>query len=302
MHRSIQFFPFALFLTSFVIIFITLLSPTAIFKEQVSLFKLSGNVTLSSIGSKAGAASLNLATISTIPGGNIERKRASLSTMVKKMRNLDNLSTNSSVISNKPSSIVSTSLYIGLMGKSSSKARKFSSSLNLRTFHLGACYRIPSSTNQSITTLNCTAASVTPMFTPLFETLSLPLVLQNALPNQFPLAPAVISLSVILLLMTSLIHLIVVLMPITNKTRVDQQIALRKNGIILGSISLVIGLIGSLALRVELSKFTNAFNVAALKLGGDLLFSQAALGNGFIRKSSFEIFLDFEQRAELFYA
>lgn len=135
------------------------------------------------------------------------------------------------------------------------------------------------------------------MFTPLFETLSLPTVLQTALPNQFPLAPAVVSLSAILLLITSLIHLIVVIMPITNKTRAEQQVSLRKNGTILGSISLLFGLAGSLALRVELGRFSTAFNTAATKLGGDLMFSQASLGTGFIRETSFEIYCSFKRYA-----
>lgn len=119
MHRSIQFFPFVLFLTSFIIVVLTILSPTAIFKEQVSLFKLSGNVTITNIhsNSKAGADSLNLATIFVIPGGKTQQKRGDLSTMVKRTRKQDTRATNSLNSDSSSSSIVSTSLYIGLMGK-----------------------------------------------------------------------------------------------------------------------------------------------------------------------------------------
>lgn len=121
------------------------------------------------------------------------------------------------------------------------------------------------------------------MFTPLFDTLSIPTTLQAFLPNQFPLAPAVIFLSAILLILTALIALIVVVLPITNKAREEKQISMRKLGLILGGISLLAGLAATSALRFELGRFVTEFNQEAIKLGGDLLFSKAELGTGFTR-------------------
>ncbi|GAA5969148.1 hypothetical protein JCM11641_007486 [Rhodosporidiobolus odoratus] len=117
---------------------------------------------------------------------------------------------------------------------------------------LGACFS-NSTTSEPV----CASPSFTPIFLDLYDTLSLPAALQDALPDQFPLAPTALFASLVLLAFQFLAVVFSSLsMHFTKRFAFlgAKQPTHRKAATVAGVFSLAIGLAATIALRVQLAK------------------------------------------------
>ncbi|GAA6032001.1 hypothetical protein JCM8097_003382 [Rhodosporidiobolus ruineniae] len=135
---------------------------------------------------------------------------------------------------------------------------------------LGICY-----TNSTTAHPVCTSPSFTPIFVELYDNLTLPAGVKSALPDQFPLAPTALFLSLLLLAFELLAVLFSSLSQHATKRAAflgKRQPGLRKAATVAGMASLAVGLAAAIALRVQLAEV-----VDNLKKAG----ATGSLGSGF---------------------
>ncbi|GAA5897429.1 hypothetical protein JCM6882_001884 [Rhodosporidiobolus microsporus] len=117
---------------------------------------------------------------------------------------------------------------------------------------LGGCY-----SNSTSSDPVCTSPTFTPIFVELYDTLGFSTTLQDALPDQFPLAPTALFASLLLLAYQFLAVVFSSISMHASKKAAflaKRQPMLRKSALVAGVISLAIGLAATATLRVQLGK------------------------------------------------
>jgi len=149
--------------------------------------------------------------------------------------------------------------------------------LNLIVILTGACYSIDSGD------LLCASPSFTPIFVDLYTVnTTLPSTTADILPDQFPLAPAALFVS-LLLLATQFLAIVFssISMHVSKKGKAQglagKQPSARKVATIAGILGLAALLASTLALRSQLSEVVEGVEKAGL--------GEASLGSGFNRES-----------------
>lgn len=140
----------------------------------------------------------------------------------------------------------------------------------------GACYNI---NRQDTKNMTCSSPSFTPNFTPLLDDAGIWPTLQSHLPDQFPLAPSATFLGVLLLAAAFSASLLFAAPFHSKKFAALEKRRLRLSKFVVGTggLGVVLGLVATIALRIELAKtVTNVNEIAGL---------EALLGNGFNRTS-----------------
>ncbi|GAA6006651.1 hypothetical protein JCM10207_005004 [Rhodosporidiobolus poonsookiae] len=151
--------------------------------------------------------------------------------------------------------------------KKASLAAATTTQVDLVLGPLGACY-----SNSTSSDPVCLSPSFTPIFVELYDTVGLSNTVQSALPEQFPLAPSALFLSIALLAVEFIAVVLSSLgMHATKRLRffTAKQPLLRKAATVAGIAAFVIGIAATAALRVQLGKVVDKLKEASVegKLG-----------------------------------
>ncbi|KAL8286297.1 hypothetical protein RQP46_004785 [Phenoliferia psychrophenolica] len=141
-----------------------------------------------------------------------------------------------------------------------------------------ACYSLGASKNTT-----CQSPSFTPIFTPIYELTSIRSDILDDLPDQFPLAPTALFLGTLLGVFAWMASILASLpFHIKSLTRLEKRRQyFTKATLYCGGVSVLFGLIASIALRLQLGNVVDAVSSRARQ---DTAASSITLGSGFSRE------------------